>query len=112
MLKSANLAVKFLLELAAFAALAYWGARTGHGAWAVAAAIAAPLAAVIVWALFCAPRARRRLPVPTRAPLELAVFGLAAGGLAAAGAVTLAIVFGAVVIVNAVLLTVFRQWEQ
>jgi Protein of unknown function (DUF2568) len=111
MLKSANLAVKFLLELAAFAALAYWGARTGHGAWAVAAAIAAPLAAVIVWALFCAPRARRRLPVPTRAPLELAVFGLA-GGLAAAGAVTLAIVFGAVVIVNAVLLTVFRQWEQ
>ena len=35
MLRSANLAVKFLLELAAFAALAYWGARTGHGAWAV-----------------------------------------------------------------------------
>ena len=40
------------------------------------------------------------------------MFGLAAGGLAAAGAVTLAIIFGAVVIVNAVLLTVFRQWEQ
>jgi uncharacterized protein DUF2568 len=112
MLKSANLAVKFLLELAAIAALAYWGARTGHGAWAVAAAIAAPLAAVLVWGLFAAPRARRRLPVPARAPLELAVFGLAAAGLAAAGAVTLAIIFGAVVIVNAVLLTVFRQWEQ
>ena len=112
MLKSANLAVKFLLELAAFAALAYWGAHTGPGAWAVLLAIAAPLAAVIVWALFCAPRARWRRSVPTRAPLELAVFGLAAGGLAAAGAVTLAIIFGAVVVVNAVLLTVFRQWEQ
>jgi hypothetical protein len=112
MLKSANLAVKFLLELAAFAALAYWGARTGHGGWAVVAAIAAPLAAVLVWGLFAAPRAKRRLPVAARAPLELAVFGLAAGGLAAAGAVTLAIVFGAVVIVNALLLTVFRQWEQ
>jgi len=112
MLRPVNLAVKFLLELAAFAALAYWGASTGPGAWAVVLAIAAPLAAVIVWALFCAPRARRRLPVLARAPLELAVFGLAAGGLAAAGAVTLAIIFGAVVIVNAVLLTVFHQWQE
>jgi hypothetical protein len=112
MLKSANLAAKFLLELAAFAALAYWGAATGHRAWAVVLAIAAPVAAVIVWGLFCAPRARRRLPVVPRAPLELAVFGLAAAGLAAAGAVTLAIVFGAVVIVNAVLLTVFQQWQE
>jgi Protein of unknown function (DUF2568) len=39
--ESANLAVKFLLERAASAALAYWGARTGHGAWAVVLAIAA-----------------------------------------------------------------------
>ncbi|MGH3401852.1 MAG: hypothetical protein ACRDRJ_04920 [Streptosporangiaceae bacterium] len=31
-MKSANLAVKFLLELAAFAAFAYWGARTRTGA--------------------------------------------------------------------------------
>ena len=112
MLKSANLAVKFLLELAAFAALAYWGASIGHGAWAVVAAIAAPLAAVLIWGRFAAPRARRRLPVAARVPLELAVFGLAAAGLATAGAVTLAIIFGAVVIVNAVLLTLFRQWEQ
>lgn len=112
MLKSVNLAVKFLLELAAFAAVAYWGATIGHRAWAVLAAIAAPAAAVIVWGLFAAPRAGRRLPRPARAPLELAVFGLAAGGLAAAGAVALAIIFGAVVIVNAVLLTVFHQWQE
>lgn len=44
--------------------------------------------------------------------LELAVFGLAAGALAAAGAVTLAIIFGAVVVLNSVLLSVFHQWEQ
>lgn len=117
MLKPVNLAVKFLLELAAFAALAYWGATTGPGVWAVLLAVAAPLAAVIVWGLFAAPRARRRLPRPARAPLELAVFrlavpGLAAVGLAAAGAVTLAVIFGVVVIVNAVLLTVFHQWQE
>ena len=112
MLKPVNLAVKFLLELAAFAALAYWGATTGHGAWAVLLAIAAPLAAVIVWGLFAAPRARRRLPLPARAPLELAVFGLAAAGLAAAGAVTLALIFGIVVVLNAALLTLFHQWQE
>ena len=76
------------------------------------AAIAAPAAAVIVWGLFCAPRAKRRLPAPARVPVELAVFGLAAGGLAAAGAVTLAFILGAVVVLNSVLLTVFHQWEQ
>jgi len=73
-LKSANLAVKLLLELAAFAALAYWGASTGHGALSVVLAIAAPLAAVIVWSSCCAPRARRRVATPARVPLELAVF--------------------------------------
>ncbi|MGP7997039.1 MAG: DUF2568 domain-containing protein [Streptosporangiaceae bacterium] len=112
MLRSANLAVKFLLELAAFAALAYWGASTGHGAVRVVLAIAAPVAAIVVWSLCCAPRARWRLAIPARVPLELAVFGLAAGGLAAAGGVTLAIIFGAIVVVNSVLLTVFHQWEQ
>lgn len=112
MLKPVNLAVKFLLELAAFAALAYWGASTGHGAWAVLLAIAAPVAAVIVWALFCAPRARRRLPAPARVPLELSVFGLAAAGLAAAGSVQLAITFGIMVVLNSALLTVFHQWQE
>jgi len=112
MLRSANLAVKFLLELAAFAALAYWGATIGHGAWAVVAAIAAPLAAVLVWGVWCAPRAGRRLPTAARVPLELAVFGLAAAGLAAAGSVLLAIIFGIVVVLNTVLLTMFHQWEE
>lgn len=74
LLKPASLAVKCLLELAAFAALAYWGPVPG-------AAREPPR-----W-----PSLRRwRLPAPARVPLELtvfgpAVFGLAAGGLAAAG---------------------------
>jgi hypothetical protein len=55
-MRSANLAVKFLLELAAFAAFAYWGAVTWTGAAAVVAAIAAPAVAVAVWGVFAAPR--------------------------------------------------------
>ena len=40
-MRSANLALKFLLELAAFAAFAYWGASVGvgrGGSWVKAAA--------------------------------------------------------------------------
>ncbi|MGH3394781.1 MAG: DUF2568 domain-containing protein [Streptosporangiaceae bacterium] len=111
-MKSANLAVKFLLELAAFAAFAYWGARTGTGAAAVVLAIAAPAAAVVVWGVFAAPRSSRRLPLTARVPLELGVFALAGAALAAAGSVVLAVAFGVVAVLNAVLLTVFHQWEQ
>jgi hypothetical protein len=112
MLKSANFAVKFLLELPAFAVLGYWGATVGHGGLAVRLAIAAPLAAAVLWGLFAAPRARRRLPASARIPLELAVFGLAAAALAAAGSLAGAVIFGVVVIVVIVLLTAFRQWDE
>jgi hypothetical protein len=37
---------------------------------------------------------------------------LAVKFLAAAGVVTLAVIFGAVVVLNSVLLSVFHQWEQ
>jgi hypothetical protein len=111
-MRSANLAVKFLLELAAFAAFAYWGAVTWTGAAAVAAAIAAPALAVAVWGVFAAPNSRRRLRLAARAPLELAVFGLAVAAFAVTGRVVLAVIVGVVAAVNAVLLTLFGQWEK
>jgi Protein of unknown function (DUF2568) len=110
-MKTANLALKFLLELGALAAFAYWGAATWAGAAAIAAAVAAPVVMAVVWGVFAAPTARRRLSLAARVPLELTVFGLAVAALAVAGSGTVAAVFGAAVAVNAVLLTVFRQWE-
>lgn len=110
-MKSANLALKFLLELGALAAFAYWGVATRAGAMAIAAAIVAPVVMAVVWGVFAAPTASRRLPPAARVPLELTVFGLAAGALAVAGSGTVAAVFGLAVAVNAVLLTMFRQWE-
>jgi Protein of unknown function (DUF2568) len=104
--------VKFVLELAAFAALGYWGANAAGGAPGVVLAIAAPAIAIALWALFAAPRSDRRLPLATRVPLELAVFAVAALALAAADAPTAAIVFAAVALVNAALLSVWRQWEE
>ena len=73
--KSANLAVKFLLEIWAVAGFALWGTTVASGAAAV-------------------------------------VFAMAAVALLAAGSTAVAIVFGALAAINAVLLTVFGQWEQ
>lgn len=110
-LSAANLAVKFLLELYALALLAYWGAAAGKGVLSVVLAIAAPLAMILVWGVFAAPRSARRLPTSARIPLELAVFALAAAAGYGAGAHVSAILFAAVTLVNAVGLTLLGQWD-
>jgi hypothetical protein len=109
-LRAANLALKFALELLAVAAFAYWGANVAGGAAALALAIAAPLAAVILWGTFAAPRATRRLPLRLRAPFELGVFALAALALQRTSTAA-AIAFALVVTVNAVLLSRLGQWD-
>jgi len=52
-LKNANLALAFFLELAVLAALGYWGFSTGQGTLArIGLGIGIPAVAVVVWALF------------------------------------------------------------
>jgi hypothetical protein len=110
-LAGASLTAKFLLELFALALLAYWGAATGNGALSVVLAIAAPVAMMVVWGAFAAPRSTRRLKAPARIPFELAVFALAAAAGYIAGATVPAIVFAAMAAANAIGLTLLRQWE-
>jgi Protein of unknown function (DUF2568) len=105
--RSANLGLKFVLELCMLAALAYWGAQAGSSTLGdVVLAIAAPLAAAAVWGIYAAPKARHRLALVPRLVLELCVFAVAAVALAAAGAPVLALVFVAVVALNTALLVV------
>lgn len=111
-LRTANLAIKFLLELAAFTAFAYWGTVTGSGALSILLGIAAPATAIILWSVLAAPRSSHRLPTATRVPFELAVFALAAGALVAAGNFLAAITLTVIAIANSALLTVFDQWSQ
>ena len=111
LLASTNLAIKFALELAALALLSYWGVVTGSGVWAVVLAVAAPVAMIGLWGTLAAPRAARRLPVRARIPLELGLFALACGAGYAAGANAAASAFAIVAVVNAIALTVLRQWE-
>jgi len=96
-----NLAVAFLLELCALAALGYWGFQTGDGWIAkVALGVGVPLLVALVWGAFVAPKALVKVPMPLRLALKAAVFGAAAVGLATAGRPALAWVFAAVVVVN------------
>ncbi len=111
-LKDANLAVKFILELTAIAAFALWGASLDGVFISVVVGVAAPASALVLWGLFAAPRSSRRLPTPVRVPFELSVFALAAAALLALDWTAIAIAFAAVVVVNAVLLARFDQWEQ
>src|SRR6476619_5377508 len=110
-MRAANLALKFLLELCALAAFAYWGAPTGPTAVNVLLGIGAPLAMAVVWGPWAAPKAPRRLAGAARITLELSVCALAALAWVAAGAPVVAAIFAALVVANAVLLSVFDQWE-
>jgi hypothetical protein len=109
-IKGANLAVRFLLELCALAALAYWGFKTGTGPISkIGLGIGAPLLAAVVWATFVAPGASIQVPWPLRLVLQVVIFGLAVAGLAATGHRTLAWGLGITVVINGALMYVWGQ---
>ncbi len=99
-IKDANLGLRFLLELCALAALAYWGSQTGPPAVSVVLAIGAPLAGAGLWGVFAAPKSRHRLRGSRRLVVEIPFFGAAAAGLAATGQWLLAAIFAAAVVLS------------
>jgi Protein of unknown function (DUF2568) len=99
-LRSLILAVHFLLELCALAAIGYWGFRTAEGAMKWVLGIGTPLAAVL-WAMFVAPGSTA--PVALRVAVVVAVFGSAAAALYVREHGGLALIFVVVVIVNPIL---------
>lgn len=103
-----NDVLRFLLELGALAALAYWGFATQDGAPAWILGLGAPLAAAVFWGLLVAPKARFRVRRPWRVVLGLVVFGLAAAALADAGSSVLALVFAGLALLNAVVMLARR----
>ena len=110
LMKGVNLALRFLLELCALGALGYWGFKTGSGTLAkIGLGVGAPLVAAVVWAIFVSPQAPVQLPGIVVLLLQVLVFGSAAAGLVVTGHRTLALVFGVVVIINAVLMYVWGQ---
>ncbi|HEU0257385.1 MAG TPA: DUF2568 domain-containing protein [Microbacteriaceae bacterium] len=83
------------LDLFAFASLAAWGLATKTAPWNLVAGIAAPAAAVLVWALFLSPRAVIRVDPFGRAVAEIAVTAAAALAWWSLGNPAVALVFAA-----------------
>jgi hypothetical protein len=95
---AANLAVRFLLELGALAALARWGwCAAGGGVAGLLAAVGAALVTALVWGAYVSPKARFAVPPPARLGIELAVFGSAVAALAASAPRWAAVTFGVAV---------------
>ncbi len=110
-LRAGNLALKFMLELSAIAALCYWASGVLSGTASILLILAVATVTIVAWGYLAAPKATHRLALHLRVPFELSVFGLSAMALWAAGSRTVAILLAALVTVNALLLTVLGQWE-
>lgn len=104
-LKTINLGFHFLLELAALAALAYWGFNIGEN-WLVKIllGVGVPFLGALVWGVFRVPNdpgpAVVAVPGFIRLIIEWGLFGLAAAGLFAAGAHTLGWAFLIAAVIN------------
>jgi len=107
--RAANLGLRFLLELSALAAVAYWGWSEHEGVWRWVLVVAAPLAVAVVWGQWVAPKARARVGDPWKLLLELIVFGSAVAALAGADQPVLAIVLAVATLVHLGLTFVFGQ---
>jgi hypothetical protein len=96
----ANVALRFLLELAGIVAVAYWGYHAASGALRWVLAIGAPVSLIVVWALVIAPGANVPVAQNVRVVLGSVVLLLGAMLLYLAGQRTLALALGLLVIVN------------
>ena len=105
-----NLALRFLLEIAALVAIGYWGFSQHAGIWRFIIGIGGPLLAAALWGAFAVPDDPSRsgkapVPVPgiLRLALELALFGLAAWALYDTGSPVLALVLAITTVIHYVL---------
>jgi len=101
--RPANDGLRFLLELSALAAVAYWGWSEHAGLWRWVLVMAAPLAIAFLWGKTIAPKAKRRVRDPWRLVVELLVFGSAGAALLDADQSALAIAFSCATVLHLVL---------
>jgi hypothetical protein len=88
----------FVCELFAFASLAIWGFAVWPFPWNIVIGIAAPVTAILVWALFVSPRAVLGVHPFVRAVVELLVFASATMAWWSMGAPWVGLGFGIVAV--------------
>lgn len=101
-----NLAVRFLLEIAALVAIGYWGFEQS-GIWRFVIGIGGPFIAAALWGTFAVPGDPSRsgeapVPIPgvLRLVLELSLFAFAAWALYDAGSTLLAALLAGITIAH------------
>jgi Protein of unknown function (DUF2568) len=109
-MRSLNLAFRFALELLALLALFLLGmSLSGDFLVQLILALAMPALVIVVWALYVAPRASRRLPDPTRLVVESVIWLVAALAYLIAVDIVVAVLFAAAVVINLVLMFTWGQ---
>jgi hypothetical protein len=111
LLKGANLALRFGLELAALLAFASWGFSLPGAStiFRVIVGLGTPILAATLWGVFAAPKSKRRLRGVPYHGFEIVFFGLAVAALIAAGSATPGILLAVLVMLNLVLIEVWDQ---
>ncbi len=94
------LGLRFVCEMAALAAVAYWGQQAADGVAGIVLAEIAIAAVAVVWGVFLAPRRRLETGLATRLVIELGVWTCAGLALWSAGQPTLAGVLFVVAVVT------------
>lgn len=107
--QSLTLAVRFLVEVAALVAYAWWGWTLPASLQVrLLAAIGTPVVAAVVWGLLAAPKAPVHLAPALVVAVQVVVLGGGVAALASAGRTTLAVILGVVALVDGVLLAWWR----
>jgi hypothetical protein len=99
-----QLAIRFLLELAAIVAAGVAGASAGSPPLGIAGGFVAAAVFIVVWGLFLAPRARFPQPAMVRLVVGTVVMEIPAVGLAVAGQGSVGAILAAAILANAVAL--------
>lgn len=110
----ANEGLAFLIEMLAFAAFAWWGFAVGPNILVgIVLGLGAPAAAITLWGLFAAPKARFTVALPFVLLVKTTVFAAAALAVLGVGHPALAAVFAVIALVNTALATLDRdaRWK-
>ncbi|MDW4573483.1 YrdB family protein [Microbacterium sp. M3] len=90
--------IAFVCEIFAFGTLALWGFTMWPFPWNIVAGIAAPVAAILAWALFVSPRAVFAVHPFVRAIVELLVYASATVAWWMMGNAWIGLAFGVVAV--------------
>jgi hypothetical protein len=91
--KIANMGLSFFVEVAMWSAFTYWGFHHSSTAAKWLLGIGTPALTIVVWAIWAAPKAEKRLKQPGLILLKLTLFILAGLALISAGKSGWALIF-------------------